>query len=502
MNNLINLDEPLIRFKYDQDLEDPRDGLSIFGPLEKGKPYGIRAGVIGTPDGIKRYKRWVNKIQGPLFNNPLRVGRPAFPGFEAAFGIPWSSEPSHEIIMDESLLKRTLHLDDSHLRIFNVVDLYAHKIIDVIHQEDVAVDIWFVIVPDEVKTLCSPLSRVTFGEKIIAEDKMNAGYARRLKNEPSLFPQDNINSEPYYYELNFHNQLKARLLKYMVPTQVIRESTIAYKDFIKTNGKPKRDLEVMESAIAWSISTAVFYKTGGRPWKLSNIREGVCYIGLVFKKDDKDSNPANACCAAQMFLDSGDGVVFKGAVGPWQTEKSEFHLDKEAAYKLVSLAMESYKNIMKTPPKELFLHGRVKFADDEWQGFRNAADSSTNLVGVRIKDLETTRLYGLGALPILRGLAYVANDRMAYLWTRGFIPRLQSYPGREVPKALLIDICRGDAEINTVLNDIMALTKLNYNSCIFADGYPVTLKFADAVGEILTSGPIEKVPPLSFKYYI
>jgi hypothetical protein len=66
----------------------------------------------------------------------------------------------------------------------------------------------------------------------------------------------------------------------------------------------------------------------------------------------------------------------------------------------------------------------------------------------------------------------------------------------------LIDINRGIPDIEVVLNDIMALTKLNYNSCMLADGMPVTLRFAEAVGEILTAGPITGVPPLPFKHYI
>jgi hypothetical protein len=44
-----------------------------------------------------------------------------------------------------------------------------------------------------------------------------------------------------------------------------------------------------------------------------------------------------------------------------------------------------------------------------------------------------------------------------------------------------------------VLRDIMALTKLNYNACKFGGGSPVTLRFADAVGEILTAGPDQGV---------
>ena len=54
----------------------------------------------------------------------------------------------------------------------------------------------------------------------------------------------------------------------------------------------------------------------------------------------------------------------------------------------------------------------------------------------------------------------------------------------------------------SVMRDVLALTKLNYNACIYGDGMPVTLRFADAVGDVLTAGPLNDVPPLAFKYYI
>src|SRR5207237_485460 len=72
---------------------------------------------------------------------------------------------------------------------------------------------------------------------------------------------------------------------------------------------------------------------------------------------------------------------------------------------------------------------------------------------------------------------------------RGFAPRLKTYVGRQVPRPLRIDIARGEAEVEVVLRDILALTKLNYNTRPLSDGLPVTLRFADAVGEILTAGP-------------
>jgi hypothetical protein len=50
---------------------------------------------------------------------------------------------------------------------------------------------------------------------------------------------------------------------------------------------------------------------------------------------------------------------------------------------------------------------------------------------------------------------------------------------------------------------VQGLTKLNFNACIYGDGQPVTLRFADAVGEILTAGHnFLKLRPLPFKFYI
>jgi len=88
-----------------------------------------------------------------------------------------------------------------------------------------------------------------------------------------------------------------------------------------------------------------------------------------------------------MFLDSRDGVVFKGAVGPWYSpEKGEFHLRKEAARELGELAVESYRKRVGDEPKEMFIHGKVRLDADEWSGFEEAVSGKTNLVGVRIRD--------------------------------------------------------------------------------------------------------------------
>ena len=95
------------------------------------------------------------------------------------------------------------------------------------------------------------------------------------------------------------------------------------------------------------------------------------------------------------------------------------------------------------------------------------------------------------------------GDWSGYLWARGFVPRLAGYQGFETPKPLTVDVTHGEGDIVEVLGDILALTKVNYNACDFASALPVTLKFADRVGEILMASPhTVTAPPLPFRHYI
>ena len=96
--------------------------------------------------------------------------------------------------------------------------------------------------------------------------------------------------------------------------------------------------------IAWNFSTTLYFK-GARvqPWQLADVRPRVCYVGLVFKEDPSPKEQGDACCAAQMFLNSGNGVVFRGAWGPWHSEESrEFHLRREPARDLVAEVIKAY----------------------------------------------------------------------------------------------------------------------------------------------------------------
>jgi hypothetical protein len=509
VNRLLKLREPLLLFRYGQGMEDPRDGITLFGPLDQGSPLGVRAGVVGTAAGIEAFSRWTDWIQHPIRTRTPIPSRPIFPGFETAFRVPWPSAPVQAVEIDPAELKRRLFQDDRAQRVFQTVELFAEAIVRNHTEEESKPDLWFVVIPDDVRKYCRPEAviepelRHEARRYFAASLKDNVAQARRLQQEPSLFAEDNVAAEPYAYKEHFRNQLKAALLRDRIATQVVRESTLLNVG-CRGESRRERSEEILQSQIAWNMSTTAFYKLGGRPWKVSGIRKGVAYIGLVFKRETASTNGRSSACGAQMFLDSGDGVVFRGAVGDWFNQTSEeFHLTRDAARELIALAVKSYKDKHDDqPPQEVFVHGQTRFNRDEWAGFCDAVDGNTKVVAVRIRDDKSMKLFRSTDNPVLRGIAYKQDDRKAYLWTRGWTPRLRTYPGMEVPNPLTIEISQGDASLDVVLEDVFALTKLNYNTCRYGDGKPITLKFADAVGEVLTARPADGIPPLPFMYYI
>lgn len=519
---LIHLDEPELKFGFGQDLRHPKDGLTLFGPYTH-VPGSLRYGVIGTKAGVELFNKWVARIGGsiPAYKGGRfqtkqdsehnKLAHQYYPGFEAVFGINWNSAAEITCEIPADSLAEALKVHERHTRVARVTKIYAKRLSKLNYEsEHGKPDLWFVIVPQDVFIYCRPRSDspkdYLHGTTVDDASQFDLFVDREESDSFAEEYQEALTFKP-----DFHNQLKARLLKHQMITQILQEDTLEACFRSSDNIAPdKQD----PATIAWNLTTAIYYKTRRRPWILSEAREGVFYMGLVFKRLSEYQGGKNACCGAQMFLEDGSGMVFKGALGPWYSEDTrECHLDENEAADLLERAIVSYSDEHDNhPPKEVFVHGSVRFSEKEWQGFQKTARRySTQVTGVRIRKLyNDVKLLRRGSRPVLRGTTLLISNTKARLWTTGFIPRLNTYPGWDVPNPLDVEICNGEANIITVLQDIMRLTKLNYNACTFADGQPITLKFASKVGNILTTLPsttsdLEKRnerKPLPFWHYI
>jgi hypothetical protein len=498
------ISEPNLEFRYGQRIPDPHAGLNLFGPFDAelpSHPRSITYGVVGTHDGIDQFRRFVKALNRPIisreYGNPEEDQRghllwPPFPGFDEAFACRLDDEPSWAKELDATTLLSAVQSADPHKRAFDAANFYLEAL-RLADERDESFGVIFCIEPDEVWRNCRPRS-VVFETTGLRPSKKEVVLRRE---HGDLF--DSFDPEQYRLSVDFRRQLKARAMEFSAPIQLVRESTLTIDD----SKQNRRNLTVLSDR-AWNIGTTAYYKAGGKPWRLASAREGVCYIGFAFKRDETSQNYKTACCAAQMFLDTGDGVVFRGQYGPWYSpEKNEYHLNRESARTLLRGVLDTYHEQGGKQLKEIFLHSRSSISLEEFEGYSEACPKDVAMVGIRVQSArDEMRLYRRGKWPVLRGTVWQLNDRAAYLWGSGFKPTVLSYDGWEVPVPLRIDIQYGTGDLGQICEDILGLTKLNYNACKLGASQPVTILFSDDVGEILVSNPTIKTRRPNFKYYI
>jgi hypothetical protein len=498
-NQLKILDEPALEFRFGQRMTRPHSGLTLFGPFDAdmgASPRGISYALIGPPEGLDAFKKFARVMRGPVPSPQDKKSAlwPLFPGFDVAFGLDWPANPAWEEQVDRAKLLEAANLNDTYQRVHQVVNLILAPV-EKAQKRDERPRVLICIVPDEVWKTCRPQQRVLDG----TGERLSSSETRsRIRGDLGLW--DTFDPNVYQLAPDFRRQLKARAMQYGMPIQIIRESTLtieAEKRFAYRGLTPIPDR-------MWNLATGIYYKAGGKPWRLATAREGVCYVGISFRLQNPAMNSRNGCCAAQMFLDDGDGVVFLGEYGPWYApETKQFHLTPEAAKSLLSGVIKTYEDLHGKPLREVFLHARSGIDAEEYKGYCAAVSGATKVVAVRVRPgSKSFRLFRQGTRPVLRGTFLRINDRLGLLWTSGFKPELRVYDGSDVPVPLSIEIQHGTADIEQVARDVYGLTKLNYNACKLGDSQPVTVGFSDAVGEILISNPSINQRRPQFRFYI
>lgn len=503
------LGEPLLQFGLGQTAEDPHDGLALFGPAEQRQAIADHV-AVGSGEGIDLWKDWCEALNmSAACVDPSRHRAwPPYPGFDVAFGAKWPN-PLRGYSVDARHLSEASRRADRFDRAFSVANLYMEQL-GRLSKLDARPALVVCVVPDEVYENCRPKSSVALAKRSDAArsrsqvsflkraiDDRDSGQSRMFDQEdPSvaatLEHMDDF-EEARGLSPDFRRQLKARTMEHELPVQIVRESTLRVTPQVR-NGEPGTN---PLSDRLWNFGTAVYYKCGAKPWKTPWAREGVCYVGLAYKLTE---DGRNACCAAQMFLDSGDGVVFVGEFGPWYSdERGGFHLPADKAEALLRGTINTYQQEDGRPLKEIFLHARSGIDPEEYAGFARACPPGVRLVAIRVRqDRAGLRLYRYdehpivakrGQHPVQRGVFWQRSDRHGLLFTNGFKPRIGTYDGFEVPVPLAITVQHGEGDLVQVARDILGLTKLNYNSCQLGEGQPITVKYSDRVGEILLANP-------------
>jgi hypothetical protein len=119
-------------------------------------------GVIGTAEGIRRYETWVKSLSSTIEapESGREENKTMWPGFQAAFGVPWPVEPFASVAIAGDLLSRRIRTEDRHEAIFKAVDVYSDALRKYLREQEARPQFWFAVIPEEVFRYGRPKSVV------------------------------------------------------------------------------------------------------------------------------------------------------------------------------------------------------------------------------------------------------------------------------------------------------------------------------------------------------
>ena len=500
------LPEPLLSFGGRHEHVDPKVGLGLYGPYTlagQTRPplTSIVVGLIGPSAMLADAQQWLDACSGTITNDGQQPFlHPHFPGFNANY--PYQCTLIHGDTWRESIkidhLNEALAIGNFYERVKKVVALYI-KGIEILAQRDPKPSVILCCIPDEVIELCTVATKHGGEIKRIRKSKSEKDAEKiALTGQMFMFSDMDPFSSMADDETGHNNLrrgIKAEAMQFGIPTQLVWPRTLE----LSSDSKKTQDVATR----AWNFTTALYYKAGGFPWRISQMDPGNCFVGVSFYKEIHEENPRMRTSMAQAFTSAGDGYVLRGNPFEWNEQHgSSPHIDAKGAAALIGDVIDMYKRQNRgSLPNRLVVHKTSRFWEEELEGFR---DSSSIVPRVDFVTLgwRGIQFYRTGDYPPVRGTYVKFSSTEMALYTNGYIPFLRTYPGARAPKPLEILEHHGDSPWNLVLEEILALTKMNWNTADFATSEPITTAFSRKVGSVLAELPTNLPMRPEYRFYM
>ncbi len=474
------IDEPELEFGGAGRHIDIRHGLTEHGPLDCGllsAPQNVRVGVVGAAQDVERLRAWIDRCRGGI--DPKKSERTTlfvgFPGFGG-------SGTLCNFVVDDRLvdtisgsdLRDIGEADETRFQTASIQRFY-HGAADLIEKANAHV------------VLC--LLPEAFVRRIDVPTTPDKGPRSRRRSH-----KDD--------EGTWHDIFKADAIQLARPVQVVRPAIYGggVRRFTR-DGTAVREMQD-EATRAWNFFCALYYKAGGIPWRLARESTDLmtCYMGISFYHDPASETLRTS--VAQVFNERGEGMVVRGGPAVLDDQDKTPHLSPRDAEHLLTQAVETFRREHRTSPARLVCHKSSYFNKAELEGcaetVRRLRLDAYDLLSLRPSH---TRLYRSQSYPPLRGTA-VVHAGGCLLYTQGSVDFYHCYPGLYAPRTLDIQLDHAEAGEVGLLTELLALTKMNWNSTELINLEPITLSAARNVGRILRHIPPQRATHSRFAFFM
>lgn len=442
---------------------DPKMGLANIHPFDYNtgqRLFGcVRIGVITTKGQLSRTLACLNQLHNSV--EPAKYGYRYIgfqPTYMASLDVPTEKEHSRVYLIDDTALAAS-GLEQEFGRVLRIYERAFQALLE----EGRDFDVVIVYIP------------------------------QRLEGRFSKADQ------------NLRGSIKAWCAARDLKTQIVTDSALAPYDPCDN---------------CWNLSLGIYVKKGGAPWKVDVLTPNICFVGIAFGIKELTRDSVVFVGLAEVFDRYGEHVVVK-AVEDCMDRRSEhlagrlaadegLFLSEAKAQELLQEAIR-YGYVQSTGhrPSQVIVHKTTAFKEPEIEGITRAMGTSTPLDLVHVKAKTDLRLYPeTGGYPAKRGTFLILNHKMGLLHTTGVTEttykgkKTETYLGAGTPSPLEIESSFGNTDITTLARQILALTKMNWNSTRVMNSEPITIDYARKVIRLLKAGLIPQKIPRDISYYI
>ncbi len=476
------LQEPYLYFADEGKSISPQAGLLKYGPIgiDSENVTTISLGLVSSRDDknifLQFNKRITDNVAANFENGSRKI---EFPGLGAKSPLRFQFELVENNWSEVSIseIKRLLKIPEKVDRVVSFYNLLMEKIDEIISVENPTIDVLVIVIP----------------QKLLEKLKTERMLTDRIYTKARSFSLSYDENVPPFFD--FHHAIKAYCMSRGKPSQLLLPKTIRFQS--------KQDF----SSLAWNFSVAMYYKGTDTPWKLTELVSKTCYVGISFYQEITEEFRGMNTAMAQVFMRNGESQVIRGKPFHWDPNISKSpELTADQAEEILSAVVKLYER-SEGRIERIVIHKTSRFTEDEIEGFDRITDHTKN-GGDYLHIISKNSLRSLPRTnyPPLRGMTFGMDEgklSQQFVYTSGFVPALNTYYGSRVPMPLQITSYRQDSENQTLLDEIMALTKLDWNNTNFNSRLPVTISVSRKVGEILAElRQINAKPLESYRYYM
>lgn len=490
------LREPKLAFGFGTTGLEPRRCLAKAGPVDAGKLHEVRLALVGPAADVEAARAWLSRLNSfmpAVEGNSARY--PNWPGAPSALGVRFLLEDRFIRHIDPARLNLAIQKGLARDGFEDLLDLFDGRIQGLLG--DGSPHCIVVCLPEEIADLrienpgLTPEERRALEQLRAEEESDQLGLFHPTPEELKAAEELRTQADDLLFR-TFYRALKARAQNHLnaVPLQVLRRDTI----------ERPNDKGHSHATRSWNIATSLYYKAGGLPWRPAELPENVCFVGVSFHHLKKRAGSLVYASVAQAFSSDVEPFTLKGAtIDHNQREDRQPYLNSEQAAALLKNVVDQYEGRAGVLPSRIVIHKTTTYHAQEEEGFRAAARGRVPACDMLWLRSTSFRLIRKGLQEPWRGtLCTVGAD--SYLFTSGFVPWWNEYPGPHIPAPIQIGAV-GDTDIRQRAIEVLALSKMNWNSTEGISRFPITISFAKRVGQLMTELAENQVPNPSYRFH-